>query len=167
MTTPRKVLLVPAAALALGFSFAIPASAGEQEDILVTSSAAMEEWTAGVTRDLDRKLLHAERFRERAVSSGIVQLRFTLDQDGSPTAVKTYYSSANTGAVRTAHSAVKRLRDLDQAPVANASGATFQANIIFADNEEEKARFAKKLEKMERTRLASAGQSTMVITLGS
>ena len=164
MTNLFKLPLA-AAALAVTLPLAAPAAAGK--DILVTSPTAMAQWQADVTRDLDHKLLLAERYTRGRPTSGIVQIRFTLDEDGKPTNLETVYDSAGTAARRSASWAVRRLRDLDQAPVMNASGVRFQANIIFAENREQKTVLAAQLDRMERVRLASAGSERAVVALGS
>lgn len=165
MTTNSKHPLTAALALALALPLAAPASAGD--DILVTSTSAMQAWQKEVTRDLDQRLLIGEARTTGRAQSGIVQLRFALDANGRPANIETHFNSSGTTGERVAKWAVRRLSDLDEAPVRNAAGVRYQANIIFADSEEERVQFAGDLRDMERTRLAAADPGERLVSLGN
>lgn len=164
MQTLYKTTLAAAAALGLALA-ATPASAG-QDDIVVKSSAEMAAWQKDVTRDLNNKLRTSERFHSIRPESGIVQIRFTLDESGRPQDLKTYRSSGHVGSDRAATWAVRRLSRMDEAPVSNPDRAVFQANIIYAENRQDYARLAAELQESERARLASASSEVEVIALG-
>ena len=155
-----------ASALALGAVTATaPAIAGDN-DIIVQSQAAMEEWSQGVTRSLNRQLVAAERFSSTTPKPGIVQIRFTLDDNGNAENFKLYRSSGHNGTDNVAKRAVRKLRKLDEAPVSDVANRTFQANVIFAADRTEHRKLAAKLDKMERSRLARGGPEAEVVTLG-
>ena len=136
-------------AAALGVAAISPAMADESP-IVVQSTAAMEEWSANAARSV----------------SGIVQVRFELDDDGNPENLDVISSSGHRSTDGLAKRAVKGLRDLGDAPVANAGDQTFQANIIFASNEGEYAKLAYEIEKMETARLARNDAEGGVISFG-
>lgn len=152
-------------AAALGVAAVSPAMADEA-DIVVQSTAAMEEWSADTARSLDRRLVNAERLSRVSPVSGIVQVRFELDDDGNPENLDVISSSGHRSTDGLAKRAVKGLRDLGGVPVANAGDQTFQANIIFASNEGEYAKLAYKLEKLETARLARNDAEGGVISFG-
>lgn len=154
-----------ALAMAAALPLAAPASAGD--DILVTSTSAMQEWQQEVTRDLDQRLLLAEKFTSRRPQSGIVQIRFELDENGKPVNLDTVYNSSGVSGERTASWAVRRLSNLDEVPVANASGARFQANIIYAESPQQKAEYLAELRETRNTRFAASDGEAPVIQLGS
>lgn len=152
-------------AAALSFAAIAPALA-DDEQITVQSQAAFAQWQADVTQSLDRRLVSTERASRTTSRSGIVQLRFTLDANGQPQGIRTMTSSGDRSTDRVAIGAVRGLTQLDDAPVANLEGQTFQANIIFAKSPAEHNRLASKLEKMETARLAR-GEDTRVISFGA
>ncbi|MDC0886459.1 TonB family protein [Altererythrobacter sp.] len=155
-------------ALALDAIALTPAGANSgQDDIVVSTSRAMQEWRADVSQSLGRNLLLAERWAKHNPDSGLVQIRFQLDEDGRPSKMETYRSSGSVSTDRAAAWAVRRLNNLDDGPVRIASGQTFQANIIFAESEAQKDRFEEKLAYIERRRLASNAAEKGVIALGS
>lgn len=161
-----QTLIKTTLAAALSIAAISPALADEQQ-IVVHSQSAMEEWQESVTHSLDRRLLTAKRQTRFTPTSGIVQLRFTLDADGAPQEFDFVSSTGDKRTDRIAKRAVSRLTQLDEAPVNNASAQTYQANIIFADSVEEHAKLAKKLAKKERAaRLALGDSDTNVISFG-
>ena len=166
MTNISKLALAPAAAAAALMFLAPAVSAGEKDSIVVSASA-MDEFRADTTRALDRNLALAERHTGRNPQSGIVQIRFTLDERGKPTGLKAISNSGGHAALRNAKWAVARLSGLDAAPVRSASRATFQANIVFAENEEEKRSQLAALRSMTRTQLAQADSGAPLVMLGS
>ncbi len=151
-------------AAALSMAAIVPAMA-DDEPILVHSQAAFAQWQADVTNSLDRRLVSAERSSRLTPESGIVQLRFTLDENGKPQGIRTVTSSGDWSTDRVAISAVRGLNQLDEAPVANVQGQTFQANIIFAKSEAQRDKLAAKLATMETARLAR-GETSGVISFG-
>ena len=152
-------------AAALSIAAISPALADEQQ-IVVQSTAAFEEWQADVTRSLDRRLANADRQTRTNPVSGIVQLRFTLDGYGVPHDFDVVTSSGDRSTDLVAKRAVRGLNQLSEAPVLDASGQTFQANIVFASNADEREMLTKKLAKMEQARLARSSSETSVISFG-
>lgn len=164
MNTLFKTTL--ASALTLGaITATTPAIAGES-DIIVQSQAAMEEWSQDATRSLNRGLIQSERFSSTRPQSGIVQVRFTVDADGKAENLSLYRSSGHSGTDKVATRAVRRIGNLADAPVRDASRQTYQANIIFASDVDEHAKLAKKLDKMEQARLARGNSEEEVVSFG-
>lgn len=159
-TLPR--LFAPAALVLAGL--ATPALAGS-EPIVVQSEAAMEAWTAEVTKDLERQLYLAQHKPGYLPKNGIVQLRFTLNDKGKAHNFEYMQKTGNMLTDRLARDAVRRLQDLDEAPVRNARDQTFVANIIFAESREQRDEFAKQLAKSERERLAANGGERTYIAI--
>ena len=162
-----KTLIHAAAAVALAATALTPAIAEDaQDEIIVSPSKALENWRSDVSRDLSRHLDLADRWGKFNPDAGIVQVRFTLDANGRPTNMETYHSSGSVSTDRAAMWAVRRLSNLDEAPVRVTGGTTFQANIIFAETPAQKAEFSEKLAWIEKKRLASASAENNVIALG-
>uniref|UniRef100_UPI00311D8BEA hypothetical protein n=1 Tax=Erythrobacter sp. TaxID=1042 RepID=UPI00311D8BEA len=61
---------------------------------------------------------------------------------------------------------VRWLGNLDDAPIANAKGQTFKANIIFAQDFREHGSLEAKLAKMENARLARNDGDSKVVSFG-
>ncbi len=156
-------LLAPAAlALACATAVSAPALAGD-EPIVVQSEAAMENWSAEITRDLNRQLYLSQPTPGYQPRNGIVQLRFTLNEKGNAHDFKFLQKTGHMLTDRLARDAVRKLRDLDEAPVYNVHEQTFVANIIFAESRKQRDEFAAELAKSERARLAAnGGQRTYI-----
>lgn len=150
---------------ALAFAAVSPALADEAP-IYVVSQKAFEQWQDDVSSDLSRNLRNASYRQDGRIESGIVQIRFRLDEDGKPTDLSTYSNSTSTTARSIAYRAVRKLHNLDQAPVSGVRDAEFLANVIFARDELEHARLAAKLEQSEQARLASNGAEQRLVALG-
>ena len=153
------------AAAASAAMLAAPVTAGQDDGIVVTSPAAMTEWKAEMNAQLDRQLIRSDGYRNQALLSAIVQIRFTLDEAGKPTNLQTVHHTGSRRAVRVARMAVRNLRGFDRAPVTGASDATYQANLVFARDPNEGATLKAELDDIERARLA-AGHGANVIMLG-
>lgn len=168
MYTPFKTALKSALIPALALAVIVPAaaSAGNSDDIVVTSVEQMKQWKKDATRTLNRALAHSPVERRAQPASGIVQVSFSLDSKGKPTGLELESSSANWAAERSAMFAVRSLGDIGDVPVSNPGGARFLANIVFADSAEEGAQLAAILEQSERTRLASGTERSEFIALG-
>ncbi len=166
MNSLTKLAASSAFALMLSLPAATPALAGGDEPIVVQSKPAMAEWREKTTRDLNRALSHRPSSARLRPNNGIVQVSFTLGEDGRADNIKLYKSGANWIAERLAKRAVRKLDTLDEVPVANRAKARFLASIIFADNAHIHDRLAAELKKSERTRLASADESREFITVG-
>jgi len=166
-TFTKHLAVLPAAALAFTLPFAAPAMAGENSDgIVVRSQAALEEWQAATTKDINRSLKHARIPRNAFPNNAVVQVTFTLGADGKPENVAFLRGSGNWVARKVAMYAVRRLDDLDKVPVTNPQNAQFLANIFFASDKATHKQLAAQLEKAERTRIAAAGGEEEYILLG-
>jgi len=95
-----------------------------------------------------------------------VQLRFTLDASGKAHDIEVLNGSGDICTDLVAKRAVSGLSQLAEAPVADASSQTFQANIIFADDEVTYSKFAKALAKSEKGCMAQADSERGVISFG-
>lgn len=167
MNTVTKFLFAPAIAFAVALPVATPALADEgSDDIVVRSQSEMERWQADTTRSLNRALTRNPLERTATPSSGIVQVLFTLGDDGRASDIEVHNSSADWVAERSAVFAVRRLSNLDEVPVTNSDNVQFLANIIFAEDRSEYVELAEALKKSERARLASDTAESDYIALG-
>ena len=167
--TPKPLHLFAAPVLALGLALPLatsPALAGQDTQIEVTSERDMKQWKKTVSRQLDRALAPRPGNRALQPQSGIVQIAFEVDAQGKPENLKLKTNSANKSAARLAMQAVKRINNMDEAPLSDVSEARFLANIIFADTYAEREELSRTLEKSERARLASGNAEDEVIVLG-
>ena len=161
-----KTLMTTTLAAALSVAAFSPAIAGEQGTIVVESESAMQEWQQDVGRSLDRRLVAVAKQTRIGTVSGIVQLRFTLDVSGKAQDIEVLNGSGDFRTDLVAKRAVRGLSQLAEAPVADASSQTFQANIIFADDEVTYSKLAKALAKSEKVRMAQADSERGVISFG-
>lgn len=161
-----KTLTKTTLAAALSIAALSPAFAGEQGTIVVESESAMQEWQQDVGKSLDRRLTTATRQTRTNPVSGIVQLRFTLDASGRAHDIEVMSGSGDSSTDTVAKRAVRGLTQLADAPVANASQQTFQANIIFADDARSYRKLAKVLAQSEKVRMAQADSEGGVISFG-
>ncbi len=167
MNTLTKYALLPASAFALALPFSVPASAGDKsEDIVVTSPAKMAEWQSATTKDINRSLKNAPIPTHARPNSSVVQITFTLGENGKPDNIEVLNGNGNWAARKTAAYAVRRLDGLDQVPVTNAQNAQFLANIFFASTPEDYKALKMALKKSEAKRLAAADGEDEYILLG-
>lgn len=157
-----NTLIKSGLAAALSLAIAAPAFAGDDQ-IVVNQPAAMKAWSKEVSRSLSLKLLAAEKNTRITPRSSIVQLRFTLDEDGRAHEFETYRSSGDRGTDIVAQRAVRSLRGLDRVPVADAGSRKFQANIVFARNDDEFSDLVGELRDSERQRMARGDTSVVVV----
>ena len=154
-------------AAGLAVTATTPVIAAEDQDIIVSSRTALQQWVAKTNHRRDRQLEVVTRLRRLGAPRGIVQIRFDQGENGRPANVEIYRSSGVPSIDRTAAWAVRRMSHLDEVPVAGAAKARFQANIIFANDPEEKAEYFAQLMQSERVRLASSAAERAVISLGT
>ena len=167
MKTLTKYVVLPASAIALALPFAAPAVAGEKSDgIVVTSMAKMEQWQADTTKDINRSLKNAPIPIHARPNSSVVQITFTLGEDGKADNIEVIDGNGNWAARKAATYAVRRLNDLESVPVTNKQNAQFLANIFFASDAEDHKRLKLALKKSEAQRLAAAGGEEEYILLG-
>ncbi len=172
MNTYTKLACSTAAALSLALLVAVPASAnpvtaaGSSQEILVNSRAAMEEWQAETTKDLNRALGRVPLARKVVPNNAVVQVAFTLGADGMADNIEVLDGRGNWAARRTAAQAVRQLDDLASVPVANPQKAKFIANVIFASTPRKRDELAAKLWKSEASRIAASKDVETTIMLG-
>ena len=152
-------------AAALSLMAVAPVNADDQT-IIVESKEAMAAWQSDVTRSLNNQLLSERSTPRRAIESGIVQLRFTIDENGDAQNFELLSGTGDRATDRAAQRAVSRVSHLEDAPVRDIQSRTFQANIIFAKSPEEQDELMAKLAKSERVRLARAAEEREVIMFG-
>lgn len=155
-------------AIALAMLLALPtaaSAASDNNDIVVRSQSPMEEWTSQTSAELNRALSQRLNAREEP-NNAIVQVTFTVDGDGRAGELEFLKGNGNRQARDITRRAIRRLKNLDQVPVANVEDAHFLANIIFASNERVHTELASRLEKMETARLASRQREATYIALG-
>ena len=163
----KHLAVLPAAALAFTLPFAAPAIAGEKSDgIVVRSQAALEDWQAETTKDINRALQHARIPNNAHPNNSVVQITFTLGADGKAENIEMLNGNGNWAARKSAMYAVRRLNNLDEIPVNNPQNAQFLANIFFASSKDMHKQLAAQLEKSERARVAAAGGTDKYILLG-
>ncbi len=103
MKTLTKFVVLPASAFALAIPFAAPAAAGDKsEDIVVTSKAKMAEWQAATTKDINRSLRAAPIPNSSRPNTSVVQIAFTLGEDGKADNIEVLDGSGNWAARRAA-----------------------------------------------------------------
>ena len=167
MNTFTKFASAAACAAALSLPLAAPAWAGEQnDDIVVTSPAAMEQWQAETTKDLNRALAREPLSRKVRPNNSIVEVAFTMGADGRAENVEVIYGNGNWAARRAAKYAVNSLDTLDSVPVTNREDARFLASIIFANDKETHDEIAAKRDRKHAERFAAAGGRNEYILLG-
>jgi hypothetical protein len=135
------------------------------DDIVVKSASAMQQWQKQTTVKLNRALQRAEPMRTNP-EPAIVQISFKRGTDGRPEDIRFYNDEGGWLERMIAKRAVKSLDNLDQVPAVSAGEVHFLANIIFADDERDHDRLRKRLETMERARLASADPGRTLLALG-
>ena len=162
----ERFKFAPAAMIAAALCalpLASPAAAGEGDDIVVSSRAAMEQWQAETTASINRALLRDPASRRVPTNNAIVEVAFTLGADGQADNIRIVGGEGNWAARHAAKYAVRSLDRLGEVPVRNARGQKFVANIIFADNKETHKKLSARLENTREQRLAEAGEDTIVL----
>lgn len=156
---------LPLAFIALACALPLAAPAIAQDDVLVVSQSALQQWQEDRTKELGR-LLQDDRGRFGRPLAGIVQISFSLDGNGRPTNLQTVHNSAGIASQRVAHWAVGKMRNLGDVPATGSGEIRFQANVIFADDVRERDAFAADLAAMEEVRMAAAQPGTAAIAIG-
>lgn len=169
MNTNTKIpALFAQRAIAAAILLAVPIGAyasDDSDDIIVRSQPAMAQWQAETTKDLNRYLRGRPSTSLARPNNAIVQVSFSVGEDGKADNVRLYKSDGNSAANNMAKRAVGRLTNLDAVPVTNPQEAKFLANIVFADNESIHDRLLERLEQSERERIASNSAARTFIAL--
>lgn len=156
-----------ALALASAASVVMLAQPVLSQTIVVTPEVSHQEFVERVSRDLDRQLLAASRYRNAPSGEAISIVRFTRDNDGRASNVKLYRASRKHGFDRIAMRAVSRLRSLDNLPDGVGPDQLYQANIIFADTAWEAYDLRQQLAAEEAARIASSPSEKKVFAFGN
>lgn len=168
MNTNTKISTIACRAIGAALLLAVPAgtmASDEGDDIIVSPKSAMEQWQQGVTSELNRALVGGGVRHRGEPNNAIVQVTFSLGDDGKPDNVQLYNTEGNFVAERMAVRAVRRLNSIDEVPVQNPQDTQFLANIIFADNDRIHDRLEQRLEQSEAARIASTGEARTYIAL--
>jgi hypothetical protein len=140
------------------------AAAKQGDDIVVSSSNAMRQWQKQTTAELDRALMIEPM--GATTENAIVQISFTLDEDGKAENLQ-FYNQDGTNLERgVAKRAIERLAHLGDVPVDHPRDARFLASIIFANDALSYSKLRGRLGKMEEARLASADGGRQYLALG-
>ncbi len=167
MKTVAKITAAAVCAAAFALPLAAPAIAGEKSaDIVVRSAAAMEQWQAETTKDINRALAREPLAQKVHPNNSIVEVAFTMGEDGRADNVVVLKGNGNWAARRAAKYAVQRLDSLDQVPVSNPDNARFLAQIVFADDKQTHRQLTAQLRKSNAYRFANANNGENVILLG-
>lgn len=155
-------------AIGAALLLSVPAVATADHDIIVQPSPELQQWQADTSQDLTRALERGGRqYTVQRANNSIVQIAFSVGEDGRPDDVEVLEGDGNWAARRVAKRAVNRLDNLDRVPVANPGNVQFLANIIFADNGRIHKRLEERLEQMEAARMASTGPERTYIALNN
>ena len=167
-TNTQKSSIARAIGAAILLAVPIGALASDEgSDIIVQPTFAMDQWQEETTHDLNRALSKGGvRFRGEP-NSAIVQITFSLGEDGKADDVRLYNDDGNWFAKRIALRAVKRLDNLDEVPVDNPQDVQFLANIIFANDERTQERLSRRLAESEAERMATAGKARTYLALSN
>ncbi|MFL0354910.1 energy transducer TonB [Erythrobacter sp. GH1-10] len=169
MNTNTKIpALFVRRAIGAAILLAVPAGAlasGDGDDIIVRSQPAMDKWQAETTQDLSRYLRGGPVSSRARPNNAIVQVSFSVDEEGKPENVALFQSGGNWAANHMALRAVRRLKNLSEVPVSNPREVEFLANIIFADTDDHYERLSARLEQSESERIASSGRARTYIAL--
>lgn len=163
-----KLATLVGSAICASLLFALPVSAsatGADDDIVVVSAGAMQQWQQETTARLDRALQLAAP-RDAATGNAIVQITFTRGPDGKAENPQFYNREGNWTERWIAKRAVQSLDNLGDVPVIEAGEVRFLANLIFADDPHNLKKLRTRLEGMERERLAAGGDASRYLALG-
>lgn len=140
------------------------AAAKQGDDIVVSSSTAMRQWQKQTTAELDRALMIEPM--GATTENAIVQIAFTLDEDGKADNLQ-FYNRDGTNLERgVAKRAIQSLDHLGDVPVDHPREARFLASIIFANDAASYRKLRTRLAKMEEARMASADGRRQYLALG-
>lgn len=155
------------AGAALAFSTNASAQNAKNKGLVVEGSPEVRVWSDDVTDKLDRRLDAARPIRALDPATGIVQVRFSRDDNGRPRDVRVYRSAAPHSAKAMAMRAVRNLRDLPPLPSTYAQSNDILANLVFANSEEHLEDLSRKLRAWETERLARSPSNVRVLALNT
>lgn len=129
--------------------------------------SALALWQAETTEALNRALADSSAARLMRPNNTIVQVTFTLGEDGRAKNIKVLPGDANWPARRAAIFAVRQLANLDEAPVPHLQKTRFLANIVFFDREDVRSRLLERLHLSEAQRHSSADELSAYLVIGN
>ena len=138
----------------------------DQMVITAPSRPTVVQWTQKIERQLDRHLAYPRTFRALDALEGTVAVRFSCGADGKPASIVLFQGSGDRLIDRAAMRAIAHIETLHPMPARLARDSTFQANIIFAADEESLVRQQDVLQRKEAQRVAregKRGQSVVVL----
>lgn len=139
-------------------------AANEGDDIVVSSGSALEKWQQRTTAELNSALMREPM--GATTENAIVQITFTLGEDGKATDQQFYNRDGSFLERSMAKRAIKSLDNLADVPVADRSQTRFLASIIFANDPRSYSKLQARLRKMEQARLASRDGRHQYLALG-
>lgn len=151
---------------------AMPGSAlaekAQNEGFVVSGNPEVRTWTDSVGKKLDNQLAYQQRVARPTDShTGIVQLRFSRGDDGRPSDIEVYRSSAASNVKSSARRAVARMRGLPPLPAAHALSNEILVNIVLAKDEKHMGQLRSKLAGWEAERLARSPAERRVLAFNS
>ena len=152
--------------LALACSAVMLAEPVSSQSIIVSPTISHDQFVEKVSQNLDRQLRRVLSWNG-TYGQGIAIVRFSRDSEGAPENVTLYRKSGNSTLDRKAARAVRGLDSLGIVPAGVQDDQVFQANIVFASNERDRAILIQRLDTMERDRIAAARDDEHVFAFGS
>lgn len=137
--------------------------------VTAPSRPTVAAWSQTITQQLDRHLVYPQTFGRSAYPEGTVSIRFTCGDDGKPASVTLFRGSGSRQIDRAALRAIAKMKTLHPMPLAIRDDSTFQANIIFAIDEQSLARQREVLRRNETQRIAhdtNRSQAVVVLEIG-
>lgn len=159
-----SALIAPLALVGAAAGAADNRAHGEDaQPIVVEKDATMASWKRAVSRALDRRLAAFERVHKIDPKNGVVELHFTLDEQGRAEGIVAAHSSGDARTDWLARRAVQSLTRLDEAPVPRAGARRFVARIVFADSPREKEALLARFASAKAARLADSNDGAIML----
>jgi protein TonB len=116
-----------------------PAQAAQQQrksPVVVTApTLTVDQWSANMTRSLERQLRHAVHSNGPRPNEGLVRVNFRCSEDGTPSAVALASSSGHRDLDRAALRVVSNIPTLHPLPQGITHDQRFAALILFANDQ--------------------------------
>lgn len=125
--------------------------------VVERSQDPVQQWASAVSRDIDSRLDYPSYFGREGTPSGIVSVRFNCSGDGTASNVSVTRPSGDRRLDRAATYAVSHLKSLHPMPGVLATNQLVQANIFFAESEQQLAQQTDQLRR-ERVQAVAAGK---------
>lgn len=125
--------------------------------ITAPSRPTVAVWSQQIARQLDRHLVYPRAIGRADYPEGTVSVRFSCGDDGKPASIAVLRGSHNRLIDSAAVRAIAQMDTLHPMPATMRHNSTFQANIIFAADEQSLARQQFVLRRNEAQRVAREG----------